>query len=352
MNEGIIRKELNAIKRKQFPWMLEVTKCAPEAAIGKNLNRAFKNFFDRRARFPVYHKKGRRDSFSVYNKDFSVNGLTAKIPKLGAVRLAEPLRFSGKIVGATVSRTADKWYIAIDVAIPDPEPKPAGWSRAVGVDVGVKALATLSDGTVIAGPNASRRYEQKMRRLNKELSRRKGSKNGEAQSNNFQKTKRKLARLHARIANVRADATHKITRALVKNYDLIGIEKLNTAGMLSNHKIARYIADNNFYELRRQLEYKAGAAGTRVIVADKWYASSKTCSICGSKRETLPLNIRKWTCESCGAVHDRDVNAAINLKNYAVKNAVGCTVTACGGLGEVMPPKKQELSADTVRCIG
>jgi len=330
---GILRKELNAIKNERFPWMLEVTKCAPEEAIRTNLNRALKNFFEKRTKFPVFHQKGRHDSFSAYNRHFSVEGTMVKIPKLGMVRIAEPLRFSGKIIDATVSKTADKWFIAINVEIPDPEPIHTGGNLAVGVDLGVKTLATLSDGTFVSGPNASRKYEQKVRRLSKELSRRKGGKKGEAKSNNYRKTTIKLARLHARLANIRLDATHKLTTALVKKYDLIGIEKLNVAGMMSSHRIARFIADNNFYEFRRQLEYKAPAAGTRVIAANVKYASSKTCNVCGVKRETLSLNVRKWTCESCGAVHDRDVNAAINLKNYAM----GCTVSACGGLGEVSP---------------
>jgi len=334
VNAGLLSKELNAIKRERFPWMLEVTKCASAEALRTNLNRALKNFFEKRTKFPVFHQKGCHDSFSVYNRHFSVEGMMVKIPKLGMVRIAEPLRFSGKIVGATVSKTADKWFIAINVEIPDPEPIHTGGNLAVGVDLGVKTLATLSDGTVVSGPNASRKYEQKLRRLNKELSRRNVRKKGETQSNNFEKTKRKLARLHARIANIRLDATHKLTTALVKKYDLIGIEKLNVKGMMASHRMARFIADNSFYEFRRQLEYKAPAAGTRVIAANVMYASSKTCNVCGTKRKILSLDDRKWTCECCGAVHDRDVNAAINLRNYAV----GYTVKACGGLGEVTAP--------------
>jgi len=348
VNAGLLSKELNAIKRERFPWMLDVTKCAPEVAIRTNLKRALKNFFEKKAKFPVFHQKGRHDSFSAYSQHFSVEGTTVKIPRLGKVRIAEPLRFSGKIIGATVSKTADKWFIAIAVEIPDPEPIRTNANQAVGVDLGVKTLATLSDGTVVKGPNASRKHEQKLRRLNKELSRRKGVKKGETQSNNFKKTKRKIARLHARIANIRLDATHKLTTTLVKKYDLIGVEKLNVAGMMSNHRLARSIADNCFYEFRRQLEYKAPAAGTRVIAANVMYASSKTCNVCGTKRKILSLDDRKWTCECCGAVHDRDVNAAINLRNYAV----GYTATACGGLGEVTAPDETGIKRRNRKASG
>jgi len=344
VTEGVLRKELNAVKREQFPWMLEVTKCAPESAIRNDLNNAFKNFFAKRAGFPKFHKKGIHDSFSLSNDKFSVKETSVSIPKLGDVRLAESLRFAGKIIGATISRIADKWFIAISVEVPDPKVTPRSENQAVGVDLGVKALATLSDGTVVSGPKVSRRYEKKLKRLNQELSRRKGAKKGEVQSNNFRKTKRKVARLYARMANIRADSIHKLTTMLTRKYSLIGIEDLNVAGMMSNHKLARSIAGMSFFEFRRQLEYKGSATGTRVVVADRFFASSKTCNVCGSKHEELVLRVRDWTCGSCGAQHDRDVNAAINLRNYAG----GVPVSACGELGAVSRSVKQEVGSGVV----
>jgi len=340
VTEGVLRKELNAVKREQFPWMFEVTKCAPQLAIKNDLNSAFKNFFAKRAGFPKFHKKGVHDSFSLSNDQFSVKDYVVSIPKLGDVRLAESLRFAGKIIGATVSRIADKWYIAIQVEIPEPKPIHTSENQAVGVDLGVKALATLSDGAVVGGSKASLLCEKKLKRLNQELSRRKGAKKGETQSSNFKKTKRKIARLYARMANIRVDGIHKLTTTLVKNYGLIGIEDLNVAGMMSNHKLARSVADMSFFEFRRQLEYKGSVTGTRVVVADRWFASSKTCNVCGFKREVLALSVRNWTCDNCGTYHERDVNAAINLKNYAVSS----TVSACGEFGEVGRSMKQELN--------
>jgi putative transposase len=326
VNEGILRKQLNAIKKEQYPWMLEVTKCAPQLAIRNNLNSAFKNFF-RSAKqggsmsgFPKFHKKGIRDSFSLSNDQLTICGKSVRIPNLGWVKLAEELRFEGKITGAVISRTADRWYIAVSVCLPDKEPVNTQKFEAAGVDLGVKTLATLSDGTTIIGSKASRKYNNKLRRLNQELSRRAGAKKGEKKSKNFVKTKRKLSRLYAKMANLRADETHKLTTMLTCNYRLIGIEDLNVKGMLSNHRLARSVADMSFFEFRRQLEYKAEAANSRIVVADMWFASSKTCSRCGFVKPELPLSERIYHCE-CGLVLDRDVNAAINLKNYALQSA-------------------------------
>ena len=324
-NEAMLRKRLNAVKREQFPWMLEVTKCAPQLAIRNDLHSAFRNYFrglkgETPVGFPKFHKKGVHDSFSLSNDQFQVQGKAVKIPHLGWVRLAEGLRFEGKILGAAVSRAAGRWSIAIQVEVPDKD-APARESQAAGVDLGVGALAVLSDGTKVAGAKASRKYERQLKRLNQSLSRKVGAKKGEAKSNNFKKAKAKLARLHAKIADLRNDGTHKLTTGLVKGYTLIGIEDLHVKGMMGNHKLARAIADMSFFEFRRQLQYKAQAAGARVIVADQWFASSKLCSACGEKRADMPLHIREWRCGHCGAHHDRDVNAAVNLRDYALRHA-------------------------------
>lgn len=319
-NEAALRRELNAIKREQFPWMFEVTKCAVQLAIKDGLARAFKNFFAKRAGFPKFHKKGVHDSFSLSNDQLKISEKSVKIPNLGWVRLSESLRFEGKILGATISRTADKWFIAIQVEMPDIS-VPASENQAVGVDLGVKAKVALSDGTQVVGRKTSRQCEDKLRRLNQSLSRKVGAKKGEKKSANFVKIKKRISRLYARMANIRSDETHKLTTMLTRNYGIIGIEDLNVKGMMSNHKLAKSVADMSFFEFRRQLEYKAETAGVKIVVADMWFPSSKTCSVCGMKVDEMPLNVREWTCEYCHTTHDRDINAAINLKNYAVANA-------------------------------
>ncbi|BCJ87488.1 RNA-guided endonuclease InsQ/TnpB family protein [Effusibacillus dendaii] len=316
--EASLRRQLNLIKRDQFPWMLEVTKNAPQMAI-IHLGQAFKNFFSGRAKYPTFKKKGVHDSFTLTNDQFAVSGKRIRIPNLGWVRMREALRFSGKIMSATISRKAGKWFVSITVDTEDVPPMSES-QAIVGVDLGINRLATLSDGTMVTGAKPHKTLLKRLRRLSRSLSRKqKGSKNRA-------KAKQKLAKLHVRIANIRHDELHKLTTNLASQYGVIVIEDLNVKGMMTNHRLARAVGDMGFHEFRRQLEYKTAMRGGRVIVADRWFASSKACSDCGTKEEDMPLSIREWTCPECGTHHDRDLNAARNL----MKLAVSSTATACG----------------------
>jgi putative transposase len=317
-----LRRQLNAIKRENFPWMLEVTKCAPQMAIIQ-LGDAFTNFFAGRARRPAFRRKGEHDRFTISNDQFCVEDRRIRIPNLGWVRMRERLRFVGRIVSATVSRAAGRWYASITVDAPDLPLPPAENQGTVGVDLGVSRLATLSTGEVVTGPKALRAMLARLRRLSRALSRK------VKRSRNRAKAKLKLARLHTRIGNLRRESLHQLTASITRRFHTIGIEDLNVKGMLGNRHLARAIADMGFRELRRQLEYKALWRGGQVVVADRWYASSKSCSRCGYMLETLPLAQRSWTCPGCGTTHDRDVNAAINLKNMAMSSIA----SACGGEG-------------------
>ena len=355
-SQAALRRQLNAIKREQFPWMLDVTKNAPQMAIIQ-LGNAFKNFFTGRAKYPQFRKKGQHDRFSLTNDQFSVEGSRIRIPNLGWVRMREALRFSGKILSATVSRVADRWFVSIAVETPDTSHLPQAQNQGVvGVDLGVSALATLSTGENIPGPKPHKALLGRLQRLSRSLSRKQKG------SSNRNKARAKLVKLHARIANIRSDALHQLTTSLTRRFYTIGIEDLNVRGMVKNRCLARSIADMGFFEFRRQLHYKAAMRGGQVVVADRWFASSKTCSSCGHKRESLPLSVRQWTCPECGAHHDRDVNAAINLKQVAESSAgdcqriqpmAGCSVTACGEEGSgracksaVKPASvKQEVSS-------
>ncbi|QQZ28975.1 IS200/IS605 family element transposase accessory protein TnpB [Thiothrix subterranea] len=354
-NQMGLRRQLNAIKREQFPWMLEVTKNAPQMAIIQ-LGSAFKNFFAGRAKYPQFKKKGKsRDSFTLTNDQFSLNGCRIRIPNLGLVRMRETLRFSGKILSATVSRTADQWFASITVDTDQHHLPPAENQGTVGVDLGVSALATLSTGEKVVGAKPHKALLSRLKRLSRSLSRKVKS------SANCHKAKQKLAKLHARIANIRQDSLHQLTTDLTRRFHTIGIEDLNVSGMVKNRHLSRAISDMGFFEFRRQLEYKADMRGAVVVVADRFFASSKTCSAsgCGHKVEKLPLSVREWTCSVCGAIHDRDVNAAKNLQEYASatlsNHAVSYTVSACGGEGaglERKPktkpaPVKQEFNTMT-----
>ena len=342
VSEGALRKELNSIKREQFPWMLEVTKCAPQLAI-MDLGDAFQRFFKKQTKFPRFKKKGVRDSFELSNDQFQVVGKRIKIPILGEVRMREAVRFSGKIMKATVSRQADKWFVSITVETDD-IPKTCENQAVVGVDVGITALATLSNGEKIAGAKPHRHLLPRLRRQSRALSRK------ILRSNNHRKAARRLARTHYRISCLREDCLHKLTTHLVQNYGIIAIEDLNVAGMVKNRRLARSLMDSSFGEFRRQVEYKAAMRGRTVIVAPQFFASSKLCSHCGTKRDALPLAVRSWQCEICQTEHDRDINAAQNLAAFAlqyvkerdtISRAGSSPVYACG-----------ELSNGTLREAG
>lgn len=340
-SEGSLRRLLNSIKRTQFPWMMEVTKNAPQMAIIQ-LGKAFKNFFSGRAKYPTFRKKGVHDRFTLTNDQFDIEDYRMRIPNLGWVRMREKLRFSGKIISATISRTADRWFASITVETADPViiGKP---TDTVGVDLGISAMATLSTGEKKSGPQPHKVLLTRLRQLSRALSRKvKGSKN-------HAKAKTKLARLHAQITNIRLDAIHKLTSELVTRFGVICIEDLGVQKMVKNRRLARSIADMGFKEIRRQLEYKAAEKGVQIVVADRFFPSSKQCSRCGCIFEGLTLSIRQWTCPKCNAQHDRDINAASNLCAYAVSS----TVKACGGCsaghadvlyGETAP-MKQEINA-------
>jgi putative transposase len=317
-----LKKEFNAIKKESFPWVYEVTKYACQQPFF-NLQAAFQNFFAGRAQFPNFKKKGIHDGFYIGNDHFEVNGKKIRFPKLGWVRMRECLGFAGEIVCATVSRIADKWFVSISVKM-EITPKTSESQTVIGVDLGVKNLATISNGEVVEGPKAYCRLQKKLRRLQQTLSRReKGSKNRG-------KVRRQIARLHYRIACIRQDALHKLTTKLVRESDVIVIEDLNVKGMMRNGKLAKAIGDMGFFEFRRQLNYKSVIAGVRILVADRWFPFSKRCSICGKKHQDLTLSDRIFNCPNCEISLDRDCNAARNLKAYPRLMASSSTVSSTG----------------------
>ena len=315
-NEGKLRKQLNAIKREQFPFMMEVTKCAPQIAI-QQLGDAYKRFFKGESKYPQFRKKGERDRFGISNDRFKIQKQKGKffiqIPRLGLVKMKEGLRFQGKIMSATISTRGERWFVSINVELLEelqPLPKT---KQSIGLDLGITNLATLSDGTKIQAPKPLKTQLKKLRRLNKSLSQKQKG------SNNRAKAKAKLSRLYYRISNIRKDFLHKLTTELVRKFDVICLEDLNVKGMMKNRRLSRAIQDLGFYELKRQLIYKANQFGKIVKSVERFFPSSKTCSCCGFKLEKLSLSVRKWTYEKCGEEHDRDINASINILNFANK---------------------------------
>jgi putative transposase len=318
-SEVSLRRQLNAIKRAQFPWMFDVTKCAVQEAI-IDLGMAFRAFFKKRVRYPRFKRKDGRASFCAANGvgTFGADGELIKLPVIGWVRMREAVRFAGPLKRATVSFEGGRWFVSLMIETNDVQPVEQP-ETVVGVDLGVSAVATLSTGEIIAGPKSHTVALKRLRRANKALARKRRG------SANFRKAKRRLSVLHAHIANVRRDATHKLTTWLTHTSRAIGIEDLNVRGMAANRCLARAVMDGGFYEFRRQLEYKARLYGSRIVVADRWYPSSKTCSCCGVIKDTLALSQRTYHCDDCGFEADRDVNAALNLARLAASSAV----TAC-----------------------
>lgn len=332
-----LRRDLNAIKRERFPWMYDVSKCVVQEAI-IDLGTAFRAFFEGRGAYPRFKPKDDRASFCASNEvgRFVVDGKRIRLPVIGWVKMREEVRFSGALKRATVSCEAGRWFVSLMINTNDVKPL-AQPEAAVGVDLGVSALATLSTGEVIEGPKAHKAALARLRRANRVMARkRRGSKNAKKQ-------KARLARLHRRVAAIRRDATHKLTTMLAKRFRVVGIENLNVRGMVKNRALARAVSDSGFYEFRRQVEYKAKMYGARVVVADRWFPSSKTCSCCGVVKPALALSERQFRCDDCGFEAGRDVNAALNLAAMAASSVV----SACGEerSGAARKPRVKRTSA-------
>lgn len=308
-----LSKQFNAVKYSLFPWLREISKGAHSRPFSE-LGKAYKQWFEKTAEQPRRKKKGRcRDSFYVVAERCSFSGELAKLPVIGCVRLTEPLRFIGKIMSATVSRTANKWFISVIVDVGDYSRSCVG-DGAVGVDLGIKVAATLSTGEQIHSPQPLKTRLSKLKRLQRQHSRKqKGSKNR-------QKAQRKVAKCYAKVANVRNDFLHKLTTRLCRENQTVVIEGLNVSGMLKNRSLSRAISDQGFGEFRRRLEYKSAIYGTRLVIADRWYPSSKTCSGCGEIKQDLALKDRIYKCDHCGLSLDRDLNAAINLHTLGLRD--------------------------------
>lgn len=338
-----LKKEFNKQKESEYPWVYEVTKYACQQPF-IHLQRAFQGFFNKRTKYPKYKKKGIHDSFYIGGDQLKVLGKKVKIPNLGWVRLREFLRFEGKINGATISRSADYWDISISVETNQKTPLCES-QASVGVDLGIKTLATLSDGKTFPNHQPLKKQLYRLKRQQRQLSKK------EKGSNNRAKAKKRVAKLHYKIANSRRDTLHKLTTTLTKEYRNIVIEDLDVSQMVKRKDLSRPIMDSSWHEFRRQLIYKAELKQNKVFIADKWFASSKCCSSCGYRKKELSLSERIYKCTNCQLEIDRDLNAAICLVKLI--NTVSSTeIEACGQDGSVVMLKtslqpawwKQELS--------
>lgn len=329
------------------PWYYEVSKCSPQQAL-RDLDTAFGRLFKKKSKFPRFKKKGQKDSFYLQGS-IQGKGNKIKVPKFGWLRCSEELPVC-EIKNVVISRTADEWFIAFKVPLtPVNTPKK---SKTIGVDLGIKTLATLSDGEVFKNKRPYKKAKRKLKLAQRKMSK-KFIKGAKKQSNNYKKAAAKVAKIHQRVANVRKDSIHKLTTYLSKNHAEIVIEDLNIKGMSKNRRLASAILDGGFFEFRRQLTYKCSWYGSKLTVVDRFFPSSKTCSSCGEVKATLKLSERIFKCGACGFKEDRDLNAAINLD----KKAVGYTVSACGasnnqcGSDVVADAAKQEASNNVQHCV-
>jgi putative transposase len=271
------------------------------------LRDSWKRCFNKTAGVPKFKKKGKRDSFTLEGAVKILGNNKIQVPIIGVLKTYERLP-QIKPKSVTISRQADRWFISFRLEASE---QTTANTSIVGVDMGVKNLATLSTGEVIEGAKSYRKSEKKLAR-EQYLHRHKVQ-----GSSNWKKAQIEIAKLHRKIANIRKDTLHKLTTLLAKNHGTVVIEDLNVSGMMANRKLAKSIQDMGFYEFRRQLTYKCKLYGSKLVVVDRWFPSSKTCSLCGVKKETLGLYDRVFECSHCGFVIDRDLNAAINLSRVA-----------------------------------
>jgi putative transposase len=317
-----LHKKFVKEEKSQKEWLYEVSKCSPQEAL-RNLDTAFKRFFQKTSKPPQFKKKGIKDSFYLEG-NIKTNGSQIKLPIFGWVRMSEsPLTPKGGIIkNVTVSQKAGHWFVAFKVPFKPVKVKhPQG---AVGVDLGISTLATLSDGQMFPNLRPYKTYKRRLKIAQRQMSK-KWKKGQKEQSKNYQKAKQKVAKLHYKIGCIRQDSIHKLTTYLAQNHSEIVIEDLNVSGMSKNHKLASAILDGGFYAFRRQLTYKCEWYGSKVTVVNRFYPSSKTCSQCGTIKQDLTLKDRMFQCAVCDFHTGRDLNAAINLK----KQAVSYTVSAC-----------------------
>ena len=348
LSERSLRPRWNLVKGIIAPWGRELSQNSAKYAI-IDLGQAASRWGEYRRKrkqgipcgrvgFPRFKRRKHEQGFRADNGPDTVMALgrTVILPKIGRVTMVEHLRFSGRINEVTVNRTAGRWFACFSVETGEPLP-PVKDGSTVGVDVGIENLAVCSDGTVVENPRVLKPALRRLRNLDKAIARSRKAHGRSAHSNRRERLYARRRRLHARIVNVRNDLHHKATTAIAKSAGRVVIEDLNVAGMMSNRRLSRALADAGISGFLTKLEYKCRWYGAELAKVDQWYPSSKLCSGCGAKNEGLTLSERRWRCDSCGALHERDLNAALNLEK------AGFELPGAGRGGLVRPAMPAEV---------
>ena len=295
-------------KRPEHAWLNDVSSVPLQQAL-RHLQTAFGNFFAKRGRYPQFKRKSSHQSAEYTASAFRWDGQALKLAKMDApldVRWSRQIPQGAKVTTVTVSKDAAGRYF-VSLLCNDVVSAKSEVAQVVGIDLGLTHFAILSDGEKVPAPNTFRKHEKKLAKLQRKLARKKKG------SKNRTKARLKVAKLHAKIADIRKDFTHKLSTRLIHENQVIAVETLAVGNMKKNRKLAKSIGDAGWAEFVRQLEYKARWYGRELVKIDRWHPSSKRCSDCGYTAEKMPLNVRQWTCPDCGSSHDRDVNAARNV---------------------------------------
>ena len=298
-------------RREETNWLKEADSMALQEAL-RNLDKAYQNFFKKRARYPRFKsKRARSQSYQTRNQNNGIHftGNRIKLPKIGLVRIKKSRDFDGRILNATVSRTAaGKYFVSLCVEQDIENLKHTNNGGQIGIDVGLKEFYSDSNGNTVENPRPLHRLEKKLAREQRKLSRKM------PRSNNREKQRVRVARVYEKIANIRKDFLQKVSTQLVRENQTIAIESLQVKNMLKNHSLAKAISDVSWSEFFRMLEYKSKLYDCEILKVPTFYPSSQTCHVCGyQNREVKNLAIREWTCPKCGTKHDRDMNAARNI---------------------------------------
>ena len=342
--KGLSRSKIQGLLpnlKKEYPWLKADVYSQCLQVVALNLSTAYKNFFEKRTKYPRFKSKHGKQSIS-YPQNVKFTGDYLKLPKIGLVYCVQHRQFEGKIKTVTVSKNPDsKYYASILVDNEKENPKPSSEGKAIGIDLGLTHFAITSDGSKYDNPRHIKKQKRNLKRKQKKLSRKKKG------SNNRNKAREKVAKVHSKISRCREDFLHKLSRKIVNKNQVIVLENLAVKNMVKNHNLASSISDCGWGMFGTMLNYKAEREGKIYLEIDRFFPSSKTCHVCLNQVSSLPLDVRTWTCEYCQTTHDRDINAAMNIRDEGLRIlSLGISDTALGG--KVSQPGKTSVLSDAL----